>query len=73
MGALVIEISDGNQERSLARHSHSHLGVPSNGDQARDAKTVEKPISKAVQKMFRQFRLRRGTNQPLPDCIEVSN
>ncbi len=55
-GTLVIEISDAKTKNGVWRGTASHtLDNGPTGDQVRDAKTVEKPIKKAVQKMFKQF------------------
>ena len=55
-GTLVIEISDAKTKKGVWRGTASHtLENGPTGDRVRDAKTVEKPIKKAVQKMFKKF------------------
>ncbi len=55
-GTLVVEISNAKTKngvwRGMATHTLEH--GPS-GNLAKDAKVVEKPINKAVQKMFKRF------------------
>jgi hypothetical protein len=55
-GTLVIDISDAKTKNGVWRGTATHtLENGPTGDRVRDAKTVEKPINKAVQKMFKQF------------------
>jgi Domain of unknown function (DUF4136) len=55
-GTLVIDISDATTKNGVWRGTATHtLENGPTGDRTRDAKTVEKPITKAVQKMFKQF------------------
>jgi hypothetical protein len=55
-GTLVINISDATTKNGVWRGTATHtLENGPTGDRVRDAKTVEKPINKAVQKMFKQF------------------
>jgi|SRR5919205_4112540 hypothetical protein len=55
-GTLVIEISDAKSKDGLWRGTATHtLDHGPTGDKARDAKSVEKPIKKAVEKMFKKF------------------
>jgi hypothetical protein len=55
-GTLVIDISDATTRSGVWRGTATHtLENGPTGDRTRDAKTVEKPINKAVQKMFKQF------------------
>jgi len=55
-GTLVIEISEAATKNGVWRGTATHtLENGPTGDRSRDAKTVEKPISKAVEKMFKQF------------------
>lgn len=55
-GTLVIDISDAKTKNGVWRGTASHtLENGPTGDRVRDAKQVEKPISKAVQKMFKKF------------------
>ena len=55
-GTLVIDISDAASRNGVWRGTATHtLENGPTGDRTRDAKTVEKPINKAVQKMFKQF------------------
>ena len=55
-GTLVIDISDARTKNGVWRGTATHtLENGPTGDRARDAKTVEKPISKAVEKMFKKF------------------
>jgi len=55
-GTLVVNLADATTKASVWRASASQLldrGPTGNAD--KDAKTVEKPIRKAVAKMFKQF------------------
>ena len=55
-GTLVIDISDAASRNGVWRGTATHtLENGPTGDRTRDAKTVEKPINKAVQKMLKQF------------------
>jgi hypothetical protein len=55
-GTLVIDISDARTKNGVWRGTASHtLENGPSGNNARDAKAVEKPINKAVQKMFKKF------------------
>jgi len=55
-GTLVISISDAKTKNGVWRGTATHtLEHGPTGDRVRDAKTVEKPINKAVQKMFKKF------------------
>lgn len=55
-GTLVIEISDAKTKNGVWRGTATHtLENGPTGDRVRDAEAVEKPINKAVQKMFKQF------------------
>ena len=55
-GTLLIEMSDARTKNGVWRGTATHtLENGPSGDRVRDAKTVEKPINKAVQKMFKQF------------------
>lgn len=55
-GTLMIDISDARTKNGVWRGVASHtLENGPTGNNARDAKTVEKPINKAVQKMFKKF------------------
>ena len=55
-GTLVIDISDAKTKNGVWRGTASHtLENGPTGDRVRDAKQVEKPINKAVQKMFKKF------------------
>jgi Domain of unknown function (DUF4136) len=55
-GTLVIDISDAASRNGVWRGTATHtLENGPTGDRTRDAKTVEKPINKAIQKMFKQF------------------
>jgi hypothetical protein len=55
-GTLVIGMSDATTKNGVWRGTATHtLENGPTGDRVRDAKTVEKPINKAVQKMFKQF------------------
>jgi Domain of unknown function (DUF4136) len=55
-GTLVIDISDARTKNGVWRGVASHtLENGPTGDRVRDAKQVEKPINKAVQKMFKKF------------------
>ena len=55
-GTLVVEISDTKTKNSVWRGSSSQtLERGPTGDQTKDAKTVAKPIKKAVEKMFKQY------------------
>ena len=55
-GTLVVDISDAKTKNGVWRGVASHtLENGPTGDRVRDAKQVEKPINKAVQKMFKKF------------------
>ena len=55
-GTLVINISDAKSKHGLWRGTATQtLEHGPTGELARDAKTVAKPINKAVEKMFRKF------------------
>jgi hypothetical protein len=55
-GSLVIDMSDAKTKNGVWRGTASHtLENGPTGDRVRDAKQVEKPINKAVQKMFKKF------------------
>jgi hypothetical protein len=55
-GTLVVDISDAKTKNGIWRGAASHtLENGPSGDRVRDARAVEKPINKAVQKMFRRF------------------
>ena len=55
-GTLVIDMSDARTKNGVWRGIASHtLENGPTGDRVRDAKQVEKPINKAVQKMFKKF------------------
>ena len=55
-GTLLIDISDAKTKNGVWRGTASHtLENGPTGDRVRDAKQVEKPINKAVQKMFKKF------------------
>ena len=55
-GTLVVDIADAKTTKSVWRAQATQtLDHGPTGDRARDAKTVEKPIKKAVEKMFKQF------------------
>jgi len=55
-GTLVIDMSDARTKNGVWRGTASHtLENGPTGDHIRDAKQVEKPINKAVQKMFKNF------------------
>ena len=55
-GTLVIDMSDAKTKNGIWRGVATHtLENGPTGDRVRDAKQVEKPITKAVQKMFKQF------------------
>jgi Domain of unknown function (DUF4136) len=55
-GTLVIDISDARSKNGVWRGTASHtLENGPTGNNLTDAKTVEKPINKAVQKMFKKF------------------
>jgi hypothetical protein len=55
-GTLVIDISNARTKNGVWRGTATHtLENGPTGDRAHDAKTVEKPISKAVEKMFKKF------------------
>jgi uncharacterized protein DUF4136 len=55
-GTLVIDISDTKSKNGVWRGTASDtLKHPPTGNKAKDAKSVEKPIQKAVEKMFKQF------------------
>jgi len=55
-GTLVVDIEDAATKNSVWRGTAVHtLDHGPTGNAARDAKTVVKPIQKAVDKMFKQF------------------
>ena len=55
-GTLLISISDAKTKNGVWRGTATQtLEHGPTGDRVRDAKTVEKPINKAVQKMFKKF------------------
>ena len=55
-GTLLINISDAKTKNGVWRGTATDtLENGPTGDRARDAKLVEKPINKAVQKMFKKF------------------
>lgn len=55
-GTLVIDISDARTKNGVWRGIASHtLEDGPTGNPVQDAKQVEKPINKAVQKMFKKF------------------
>jgi uncharacterized protein DUF4136 len=55
-GTLFINISDAKTKSEVWRGTATHtLENGPTGDRVRDAKTVEKPINKAVEKMFKKF------------------
>ena len=55
-GTLVVSLVDTATKNSVWRATASHtLEYGPSGNPAKDAKTVEKPIMKAVAKMFKQF------------------
>ena len=55
-GTLIINISDAKNKNAIWRGTATQtLEHGPTGDRARDAKTVEKPIRKAVEKMFKKF------------------
>jgi len=55
-GTLVIDISDARTKNGVWRGTATHtLEDGPSGNSVKDAKTVEKPINKAVQKMFKKF------------------
>ena len=55
-GTLVVDISDARTKNGVWRGTASHtLENGPSGNSLRDAKAVEKPINKAVQKMFKKF------------------
>lgn len=55
-GTLVVELQDAKTKTSLWRgHSSQTLDRGPTGDRAKDAKTVAKPIKKAIDKMFKQY------------------
>ncbi|HSB26951.1 MAG TPA: DUF4136 domain-containing protein [Pyrinomonadaceae bacterium] len=55
-GTLVIDMSDARSRSGVWRGTATHtLDHGPTGDRAKDAKSVEKPIRKAVEKMFKQF------------------
>jgi hypothetical protein len=58
-GTLVIEISDASTKNSVWRGTATKtLEHGPTGDKAHDARTVAKPINKAVEKMFKNFPVR---------------
>jgi len=55
-GTLIINISDAKNKNAVWRGTASQtLEHGPTGDRVRDAKSVEKPIRKAVEKMFKKF------------------
>ena len=55
-GTLIINISDAKNKNAIWRGTATHtLENGPTGDRVRDAKAVEKPIRKAVEKMFKKF------------------
>jgi len=55
-GTLVIDIADTGTKSTVWRGSATHtLEHGPTGNPAKDAKSVEKPIRKSVDKMFKQF------------------
>ena len=55
-GTLMINISDAKTKNALWRGTATQtLEHGPTGDHVRDARTVEKPITKAVEKMFKKF------------------
>jgi hypothetical protein len=55
-GTLVVEIADAKSKDGLWRGTATHtLNHGPTGDKVKDAKSVEKPIKKAVVKMFKKF------------------
>jgi hypothetical protein len=55
-GTLMIDISDAKTKDGIWRGTASHtLEDGPTGNSVKDAKAVEKPINKAVQKMFKKF------------------
>ena len=55
-GTLVIDISDTKTKNNVWRGTATDtLSNGPTGDKAKDAKNVEKPIKKAVKKMFKQY------------------
>jgi hypothetical protein len=55
-GTLVVDISDAKTNNNVWRGTATDtLSDGPTGDKVKDAKTVEKPIKKAVKKMFKQY------------------
>ena len=55
-GTLVVDLSDARTKNGVWRATATHtLEHGPTGNSVKDAKSVEKPIRKAVQKMFKQF------------------
>jgi hypothetical protein len=55
-GSLVVDITDAKTKSSVWRGSATHmLKHGPTGNVAKDAKSVEEPIRKSVEKMFKQF------------------
>ena len=55
-GTLVVDLFDAQSKNSVWRATATHtLEHGPTGNAAKDAKIVEKPIRKAVEKMFKQF------------------
>ena len=55
-GTLLINISDAKTKDEVWRATATHtLENGPTGDRIRDAKSVQKPIQKAIQKMFKNF------------------
>jgi hypothetical protein len=55
-GTLVVDISDARSKAMVWRATSTQtLAQDPSGDMARDAKAAEKPIRKAVEKMFKKY------------------
>jgi hypothetical protein len=55
-GTLVVDMEDARTKNSVWRATATHtLEHGPTGNSVKDAKSVEKPIRKAVEKMFKQF------------------
>jgi hypothetical protein len=62
-GTLVIDITDAVTKNSVWRGTATHtLSSGPSGSAAKDAKSVEKPIRKAVEKMFKKYPALVGAN-----------
>jgi Domain of unknown function (DUF4136) len=60
-GTLVVDLLDAQTKNSVWRGQASDtLKHGPSGDPAKDAKSVEKPIRKAVEKMFKKFPSQSG-------------